>query len=110
MRDSVVTPFVLKFPDMGEAAVAARGVDVWFVAFGDLNDLSRDDVLKEFATARGKDTTLHVLTGPELQARNLPAASGDSGRLLMRPGEKADRVMHTMAPILGKVKLHPTML
>lgn len=109
LRESVVTPFVLKFPDIGGAAVAARGVEVWFVVYGDLNDLSKDDVLKEFTTARGRDTTLHVLTEKELQARNLPATSGDSGRLLLKPGETAERFIHTVAPILEKVELHQTM-
>lgn len=109
VRDSVVTPFVLKFSDIGGAATGARGVDVWFVVFGDLNDLSKDDVLKEFTTARGKETTLHVLTSQELQSRNLPSASGDTGKMLLKPGELAERFVHTTAPILEKVELRQTL-
>lgn len=109
VRDSVVTPFVLRFPDIGGPAASARGVDVWFIVYGDLNDLSKDDVLKEFTTARGRETTLHVLTGAELQSRNLPAASGDTGKMLMKPGESAERFVHTTAPILEKVELRQTL-
>lgn len=109
VRDSVVAPFVLKFPEIGGATAGARGVDVWFVVYGDLNDLSKDDVLKEFTTARGRETTLHVLTGQELQVRNLPAASADTGKLLMKPGESAERFVHSTAPILEKVELRQTL-
>src|SRR5258708_7819191 len=63
-RDSVVAPFVLKFPEVKGGA--ARAVDVWFVIYGDIDQLGKDNVLKEFTTARGKDATLHVLAADEL--------------------------------------------
>ncbi len=74
--------------------VPAQGADLWFVIHGDLDQLSKDDVLKDFTTAHGKDTTLHVLTAAELELRKLPEISADDDKRLSAPGETAERFAH----------------
>ena len=108
-RDSVVAPFLLKFPEVRRTDAPARAVDLWFIVYGNLNQMSKNDVLKEFTTARGKDATLHVLTADELTARQLSPASGANENLLTQPGQTAERYVHTIAGILDKVELHQTL-
>ncbi len=109
LRESVVTPFVLKFPETRGGAVAARGVELWFIVYGDLNDLSKVDVLKDFTNSKSNDATLHVLTASELEARHLPATSADSAKHIATPGETEERFAHTIASILDHVELHHTL-
>jgi hypothetical protein len=106
-RPSVVAPFVLKLPKASGATAAGRGVDLWFIVHGDLDDLAKDDILKEFTTARGKDATIHVLTPAELKDRQIPSASSGEKRMLA-PGETEERYAHTVATILDRVELHST--
>lgn len=107
IRQSVVAPFVLKLSKTSTADVAARGVDLWFVVYGDLDKVAKDDILKEFTTARGKDATIHVLTAAELKARGIPAASGShEGKLAA--GQLAERYAYSVVNILDRVELHQT--
>jgi hypothetical protein len=108
-RDAVVAPFVLKFPELPSGKVMPRGIDVWFIVRGDLNELAKVDVLKEFTSARGKDTTLHVLTADELKARGLPLTSADSPKHVAAVGATEERFVHTVANVLDHVVLHQTM-
>lgn len=109
VRDSVVAPFLLKFPEVRSADIPARAVDVWFIVYGNIDQMSKNDILKEFTTARGKEATLHVLTAQELAARQLSPASGANEKLLTAPGQTAERYVHTVAPIMDKVELHQTL-
>jgi len=108
-RDAVVAPFVLKFPELQGEAPIPRGIDVWFIVHGDLNELAKVDVLKEFTSARGKDTTLHVLAADQLKARGLPLTSADSPKHVAAVGATEERFVHTVAKILDHVELHQTM-
>lgn len=108
VRPSVVAPFILKLPKTSGTETAARGVDLWFIVYGDLNDLAKDDVLKEFTTARGKDATIHILTQDELNARQMTGGGGDGTRLVLTPGQSEERYAHTVATILDRVELHQT--
>ena len=108
VRPSVVAPFVLKLPKTSGNAAAARGVDLWFIVYGDLDDLAKDDILKEFTTARGKDATIHVLSPKELKARQIPSTNGDGVKLSLAPGQTEERFAHTVATILDRVELHST--
>jgi hypothetical protein len=108
-RNSVVAPFVFKFPDIRREEVAARGVDVWFIVHGDLDDLSKDEVLREFTSVRGKANKLHFLTAAELEARKLPAASADNAKTLTSAGETIERFVHSVATVLDHVELHQTL-
>ena len=109
VRDSVVTPFVLKFPETRGEAVTPRGVDLWFIVYGDLNDLSKVDVLRDFNGGQKSDATLHVLTESELTARQLPSTSADSDKHVAAIGETEERFAHTVASILDRVELHHTL-
>jgi hypothetical protein len=109
VRDSVVAPFVLKFPNVRGDAITARGIDVWFIVHGDLNELSKVDVLKEFTSSRADDAKLHVLTAAELEARRLPATSADSPQHIANPGDSEERFAYTVATILERVELHQTL-
>jgi hypothetical protein len=109
VRDSVVAPFVLKFSNVPGDVVTARGIDVWFIVYGNLNELSKVDVLKEFTSSRADDATLHVLTATELEARHLPPTSADSPQHIANPGDSEERFAYTVATILERVELRQTL-
>jgi hypothetical protein len=107
VRNSVVTPMVLKFHDVRAGQLVARGVDLWFVVYGKLDDLASVEVLEKFTTARGKETTIHRLNADELDARSLPKSNLALNQAVA-PGETDERFVHTVVSILEKVELHQT--
>jgi hypothetical protein len=107
-RNAVVSPYVLKFSDVRNGEVVARGVDLWFIVYGDLNDLAHVEVLEKLSTGRGRDTTLHTLSAGELEARKLPAADADHHESNNAPDAANERFVHTVASIMDRVELHQT--
>jgi hypothetical protein len=108
VRNSVVSPMVLKFRDVRAGDAVARGVDLWFVVYGELDDLAGVDVLETFTTARGKETTIRTLTADELAARGLTSSGAAGGERDIALGETDERFVHTVVSILEKVELHQT--
>jgi len=108
VRDSVVAPLVLKFPDVQRGVVAARGVDLWFIVHGDLNALANVDVLERLSTARGHEATLHVLSASELVSRKLPPPDAEATKHVTALGETNERFVYTVSTILDRVELHHT--
>jgi hypothetical protein len=107
-RNAVVAPYVLRFSDVRNGKDVARGVDLWFIVYGDLNDLAHVEVLEKLNTGRGRDTTLHTLTAGELEARKLPAADADHHESNNASGAAKERYVHTVASIMDRVELHQT--
>ena len=82
-NDSVVAPQVLKIRDLKPAdpKAPARGVDVWFIAYGDFKLLDDDKFLDRLVGA-GKNSggKSAQLDGPTLKKREIEIKKGDEKR------------------------------
>ena len=85
LRNAVVAPLVLKIKDEpSQGTVRPRRVDLWFVVYGDFDQLGDEDFLIEQANeeARGDGQESpengHILSADELRARGIAARSGES--------------------------------
>lgn len=107
-RNAVVAPYVLKFSDVRNGEVVARGVDLWFIAYGELDGLANVEVLEKLNTGRGRETTLHTLSTADLEARKLPAGDADQAKRTEKPSAANERFVHTVASIMDRVELHQT--
>src|SRR5262245_10807042 len=97
LRKSVVAPHVYKFREVkpSDPEAPAYGVDLWFIAHGDLDTLAKKDASTFFQSVR-KEVKLHVLTAEELAKRGLKAD---------KVGGTQVRYAHTSYPLLEKVEL-----
>lgn len=107
-RNAVVAPYVLKFSDVRNGEVVARGVDLWFIVYGDLDGLANVEVLEKLNTGRGRETTLHTLSTADLEVRKLPAGDADQAKRTEKPSAANERFVHTVASIMDRVELHQT--
>jgi hypothetical protein len=101
LRPSVVAPFVLKWRDVRSAdpAAPAYGIDVYFVANGDLNTLAGKDFLDRWQSRRD-DRKAHVLTADELAARKLVERS---------ERDRQERYGHVVLTVLDRVQVSATL-
>jgi hypothetical protein len=97
MRKAVVAPHVYKFREVkpSDPEAPAYGVDLWFIAHGDLETLAKKDASTFFQSVR-KEVKLHVLTPEELKERGLKEE---------KVGNSSIRYAHTSYPLLEKVEL-----
>lgn len=97
LRKSVVAPHVYKFREVkpSDPEAPAYGVDLWFIAHGDLDTLAKKDASTFFQSVR-KEVKLHVLTPEELAKRGLKEE---------KVGSSMIRYAHTSYPLLEKVEL-----
>jgi hypothetical protein len=100
VRRSVVAPHVYQFRDVrpSDPGAPAYGVDVWFIAYGDLKKLAQKDVNSYFSANR-KEVQAHVLTGGELARRKLSPRPGDGPE---------GRYVHSVYPLLDRVQVEMT--
>ncbi|HEY8503540.1 MAG TPA: hypothetical protein VIL46_03085 [Gemmataceae bacterium] len=72
-RNSVVAPHLLEIRDVKPSApgAPARGVDVWFVAHGDLDAVASKDFLDRLSREREDNARWHALTEAELAKRGI---------------------------------------
>lgn len=96
-RKSAVAPFLLEINTEGEASQGDRvqRVDVWFLAFGKLNDVTSEDVLGQLAG--GSDSQKgesNPLTDAELKERKLE---------VQKTGNEEESYFHISSPLLDKV-------
>jgi hypothetical protein len=100
VRKSIVAPQITRFRDVepSDPKEPAYGVDVWFVAYGDLDALAKQDVHTLFGSNR-KDIVAHVLTDAELQAR---------GRKRGVEKDREERYVHVDYPMLDRVQVEMT--
>jgi hypothetical protein len=99
-RKSPVAPFLLEIETAGEAAGGDRmqRVDVWFVAYGKLSDVTDEDLLGQLVGG-GSDSEKgesDALTENELKERNLKVESTD---------ERSESYFHIESPLLDKVRI-----
>jgi hypothetical protein len=100
VRKSVVAPQITRFRDIepSDPKEPAYGVDVWFVAYGDLEVLVKQDVHTIFGGNR-KEVVAHVLTDAELEARSRK-------RGVTKDCE--ERYVHVDYPMLDRVQIEMT--
>jgi hypothetical protein len=101
LRNSIVSGLVVSFRDIESknAKLPVHGCDVWFVAYGELEPLTKQDFMDDLMRSQQKDAKIHVLSPAELTDRKITVAAG---------GEKAapqDRYVHTVFPLLDRVQL-----
>src|SRR5262249_30259224 len=74
-RKSVVAPQLLKLRDVqpSDPKAPARGVDVWFVAYGDLKALDDDKFLERLVNVGKGEGKGKGLTKDDLAKRKIPA-------------------------------------
>jgi hypothetical protein len=101
VRPSVVAPFILKYRDVrpSDPEAPAHGIDLWFVAHGDLDTLAGKDFLEKWQAGR-KDQQVHVLTAAELSRRKLEDHSGEG---------RQERYGHAVFPVLDRVQVSATL-
>ncbi len=101
VRPSVVAPFVLKYRDVrpSDPDAPAYGIDLWFVAHGDLDALAGKDFLDKWQVGR-KDQQVHVLTAAELEKRKLKERSGEG---------RQERYGHAVFTVLDRVQVSATL-
>lgn len=102
LRKSVTAPFRLQVRDLDppDAQSRAFGVDVWFVAHGDLEAITRKEFLEKLQDSGDKDRKFHVLTEAERAKRKLGAAS---------EGKVEERYTHSAFTLLNDVRLSTTL-
>jgi hypothetical protein len=102
LRKSVVAPHIFKFRDVepSDPKAPAYGIDVWFVAYGDLDVLAKKDV-NSFFGANRKDVTTHILSNSELAERKLSLPS-------KKEGDGEERYVHVVYPMLDRVQIEMT--
>ncbi len=107
MRPSVVAPFVLKIRKhrVPESDRPARRIDVWFVAYGDLEMLANDDFLRDMARQsedrKGSTlpTELTFLEDADLHERSLMRSEAATAREVW---------FHSTFSLFDRVQLHVT--
>jgi hypothetical protein len=105
VRNSVVSPFVLKISDgVAESGPVNRQVDIYFVAYGSLKALSSEDYLQKQLSLSinneqsGNSGAAKILTAEELRKRGIAVES--------KPGQP--RWLAVTSTLLGKVRISLT--
>jgi hypothetical protein len=101
VRPSVVAPFVLKYRDVqpSDPEAPAYGIDLWFVARGDLDAVAGKEFLEKWEAGQ-KDHRVHVLTSAERAGRKLEEHSG---------GGRQERFGHAVFTVLDRVQVSATL-
>jgi hypothetical protein len=97
----VTAPFRCRIRDLDPPDPQSRAfaVDVWFVAHGDLDAITRKEFLEKLMASGDRDRQVHVLTPEELAKRNLK----------MQPdGKREERYTHAAFTLLNDVRLSAT--
>ena len=104
-RKSIVSPFVLKMSEGAtESGSTIRKVHIYFVAFGPLDSLKREDYLNKQLNLAGADSQsdsigqTKLLTADDLRKRNIAAGTN--------PGDP--RWVAVTSTLLGKVRISLT--
>jgi hypothetical protein len=97
-RKSPVAPFVLEINTEGEASKGDRvqRVDVWFIAYGKLSEITSEDVLGQLVGggSKSEDGDSEPLTDDELRERKLEVQKTD---------QEEESYFHIKSPLLDKV-------
>jgi hypothetical protein len=100
LRPSPVAPYILKFRDVqpSDPEAPARGLDVWFVVYGDLQTLINRQFLEQVGKPQTSLGKVDVLDSAALRKRGvLPTADA-----------QRQQYLHVVFPILDRVQLAVT--
>jgi hypothetical protein len=97
-RNSVVAPHILRLRNLSpsDPAAPARGLDVWFVAYGDLGTVADKDFLDRLLRSNQKEGTSRDLTTADLTRR---------GITLSRDNAKHESYAHIAFSFLDRVRI-----
>jgi hypothetical protein len=100
LRNSIVAGTIVGFRDVEskDTKLPVHGCDVWFVAYGELEPLVKQDFMDDLMRSQQKDAKLRVLGPAELTERKIAAAGGENAAL-------QERYTHTVFPLLDRVQL-----
>jgi hypothetical protein len=101
LRKSIVSPLVfgLRQVETKDKQLTVTGVDVWFVAYGDLQTLSKEDFLDDLVRREQKDAKIRALKPAELADRKISPVD---------PASQDERYVHSAFPVLDKVQVTAT--
>lgn len=107
MRESIVSPFVLKIEKQPSPQPdrPARRIDVWFVAYGDINSLADEEFLRDLAQQSEErsdsklPTEVVFLEDAELEERSLAKDTADTTKEVW---------FHSTFGLFDRVQLHVT--
>lgn len=101
LRNSVQAPQVLKFRDISPAPpdATAHGVDLWFIAYGDLAAAANKDMLQPFLNANRKDTKVVALDAAALGKRGIKPS--------VKEGDE-EAYVYASFPMLDRLQLNVT--
>ncbi len=98
-RKSVVAPHILRLRDIhpSDPQAPARGVDTWFIAYGDLKTLQKKEFMEQMLSTGKKQGNGRELTGQDLKKRGLTMGQG-----------KNEGYGHIVFPLFDKVEISAT--
>jgi hypothetical protein len=101
LRNSIVSPLIfgLRQVETKDKQLTVQGVDAWFVAYGELETLSKEDYLDDLVRREQKDTKIRVLKLAELADRKIT---------LISPEGRNERYAHSVFPVLDRVQVTAT--
>jgi hypothetical protein len=99
-RSSVVAPHIVKFReiDTGDSERIGRGIDLWFIAHGNLDALSAQQLQTHFLANR-KSNQMTPLKEADLKAR---------GITISREADREESYVHAVGAILDRVQVGTT--
>ncbi len=99
-RNSIVAPHILKFRDIdvGDDAKVGRGVDLWFIAYGNLDKVTSAQLQSQFLSNR-KDNQVTQLKDADLARRGIKVKNET---------EIEESYVHAVGAILDRVQVRST--
>ena len=100
LRNSIVAGLVVHFRDVEakDQKLPVHGCDVWFVAYGELEPLTKQDFMDDLLRSQQKDAKIRVLAPADLTQRKITLAGGEKAAL-------QERYTHTVFPLLDRVQI-----
>jgi hypothetical protein len=101
MRKSAVAPHILRLRDVkpSDPKAPGRGVDVWFVAYGDLDRVADRDFLDRLLESNRKEGKARTLTRADLSGRGIKISPKE---------EKYESYGHVVFTFLDRVQISAT--
>jgi hypothetical protein len=96
-RNSIVAPHILKFRDidLGDKNAIGRGVDLWFIAYGNLDKLTAKQLQAQFVANR-KDNKVTDIKEADLTRRGIKLRKEDG---------LEESYVHVVGPLLDRVQI-----
>jgi hypothetical protein len=101
LENTPVAPYISKIRALtpSDPQAPAYGLDLWFVAYGDLETLTKKEFLESLLRSGRKEARVQVLDRAALAKRGLPAAT---------EGGPEERYTHAVVALLDRVQVSAT--